>query len=671
MSDNEDFIEEEHSDADDYNDGEYANDSGHTVSSALRVITQLRTNDRSIFSGASSTHRFVISPSTPDLIRLEIAKALTQSTIVRHIKLQPHDYSKLSADAMAKYLMCNKRLLHVDLIGESLTLFDFFTFGMAFASRGEKRRNRALCKFIEAVGQSTSVTNLSLTNLGLRPASVSFEYLLTRTKTLQFLTVDLERQGHLGEAATAAIASGFSKNTTLREIKLVDWHETSLIPVLTALQKHPVLEGLEFEGISSFTGIDAFLGSKHSQLKQLVIARFNGSTTEQVVGFESFMLKMGRNTTILKMVIACVPLSGENIQQLKAMLRRNTVLQDLNLSGDALGSTGLVEIASALYRNTSIQTLDVSANGLDDLASANALRELLRRNKTITRIILDRNKFGNNVAAVRSIADGFRTSTTLQVLDLASCALGDQGLSILAECLGRQKRGLVNLDLSANHITCSGLRALLNNATATLSTLAHLNLNCNPILDEGATFLAETLKLQTLPSLKNLRLVNCDISDDGFVALVSALEENETLETVDLEMNNYTDEGFLALASGLPNIKGLRQIDFSWKTSDPSVTQALLEGFRKNTSLHDVNILDCGHGKLSQELSFLMYRNKFSRLLQDSDTDDRESLGLWSRALNSVATRPDVLFHVLTSKAGLIRATPVEDSKKRKRDGSE
>jgi hypothetical protein len=64
-------------------------------------------------------------------------------------------------------------------------------------------------------------------------------------------------------------------------------------------------------------------------------------------------------------------------------------------------------------------------------------------------------------------------------------------------------------------------------------------------------------------------------------------------------------------------------------------------------------------------------RNKFSRLLQDSDTDDRASLGLWSRALGSAATRPDVLFHVLTSKAGLIRANPSEDSQKRKRDDSE
>jgi hypothetical protein len=96
----------------------------------------------------------------------------------------------------------------------------------------------------------------------------------------------------------------------------------------------------------------------------------------------------------------------------------------------------------------------------------------------------------------------------------------------------------------------------------------------------------------------------------------------------------------------------------------------LLEGFRENTSLHEVNIVGYEHGKWSQELSFLLYRNKVVRLLQDSDTEDRESFGLWSRALGSVATRPDVLFHVLTSKAGLIRAAPGENSKKRKRDDS-
>ncbi len=134
------------------------------------------------------------------------------------------------------------------------------------------------------------------------------------------------------EAATAAIASGFSKNTTLRKITLLNWQETSLISVLTALQMHPVLEVLQIKVFSSFNGNDVIVGSKQSQIKELIFVGFIGSTVEAVTGFESFMLKMGRNTTILKLVIAGVPLSRDNIQQLKAMLRRNTVLQDLHLN---------------------------------------------------------------------------------------------------------------------------------------------------------------------------------------------------------------------------------------------------------------------------------------------------------------------------------------------------
>jgi hypothetical protein len=154
MSVNGDVSEEEHSDADDYYEGfaqrrEYADDGGRSASSVVRVIAQLRSNDISIFRVARSTQRFLISSSTPDPIRVELAEALTQNTVVRRIMLQPHDYSKLSANAMAKYLMRSKRLLHVDLMGESLTLFEVLS-GMPFGSRGEQRRDRALCTFIDA-----------------------------------------------------------------------------------------------------------------------------------------------------------------------------------------------------------------------------------------------------------------------------------------------------------------------------------------------------------------------------------------------------------------------------------------------------------------------------------------------------------------------------------------
>jgi hypothetical protein len=135
------------------------------------------------------------------------------------------------------------------------------------------------------------------------------------------------------------------------------------------LQDHPVLEILHVEGFQSLDGIDDLLSSKKSQVKELVIEKFSGSLGNQLVGFEYSMKEMGRNTTILKMaIVSNVPLSRNNVQQHKAMLRQNTVLQDLNLSQSELGCTGLAEIAPVLYRNTSIKYLDLSANGLHTLA---------------------------------------------------------------------------------------------------------------------------------------------------------------------------------------------------------------------------------------------------------------------------------------------------------------
>jgi Ran GTPase-activating protein (RanGAP) involved in mRNA processing and transport len=651
--------ESESNDDDDDDDNDDDGDYYFMPASAVpQLCAQLRTDDPSVLP--EGYYEF-FEPDVPNSCRLEIAEALLQNTVVRRIGLEIKDYDEGSAKAMAKYLAQSKHLLAVELRHDSIDEMDH-------------PYQQFLSSFIEAIGQSNSITELSLIHLDFGIAIESFENLLTRTKSLRILRIDMKEQEPLLEAETAAIiASCLSKNATLREIELVDWVETSRISVLIALRNHPLLEKLQVEDFSSLVAMDALLRGKNSQLKELVFARFEGSIGDEVVGFESFMEEMGRNTTILNMTFNVVHLNRVNRQQLKTMLGRNTVLQELNVTGNTLGSAGFGEIASALYRNTSIQRLDVSNNGLDDLASANALRELLCQNKTITSLCMERNTFGSNDASVRFIGEGFRTNATLQELNLSACELDDQGLSILAESLGQQKRALVKLNLSANQISCTGLRALVNNATAALSNVTRVDFSQNSVLNEGAFFLAETLRLQTLQSLKWLELGSCGISDDGLVALMSALQENETLDDLDLIKNTFSLQGYMALASSLRKIKGLRYINFSWViASDPSVLSAMLEGFRENTSLHDLSIAGGVHSKdWLQQVNFFLDRNKFGCLLRDSDTDDRASLGLWSRALGSVATKPAVLFHVLTSKAGLIRATPGEDSNKRKRDDSE
>jgi Ran GTPase-activating protein (RanGAP) involved in mRNA processing and transport len=123
------------------------------------------------------------------------------------------------------------------------------------------------------------------------------------------------------------------------------------------------------------------------------------------------MQELERNTTVTNLTIRNRKLCRENIQQLNTVLRRNTALHSLDLTSSAFGSAGLAEIAPALYRKTLIKTLYLASNGLDDIKSANALRESIRRSKKITSLNIAENAFCRNAGAVGSISEGIRYPT--------------------------------------------------------------------------------------------------------------------------------------------------------------------------------------------------------------------------------------------------------------------
>jgi hypothetical protein len=119
-----------------------------------------------------------------------------------------------------------------------------------------------------------------------------------------------------------------------------------------------------------------------------------------------------------------------------------------------------------------------------------------------------------------------------------------------------------------------------------MNSFSKLSLSFNCIGSEGATILADVLGPNAMPSLKRLDLGWCGIGDDGFVAMVSALEQNTSLQILNLQDNYFGERGFMALAESLPNIRGLQQIDLRSTESFQSTTLPLfLEGLRKNTNL--------------------------------------------------------------------------------------
>jgi Ran GTPase-activating protein (RanGAP) involved in mRNA processing and transport len=639
-------------------------DEDSSISPAVRVLCdRLRANDPHVLncrSGFNPTNYALCSEREI----IAVFQALKQNTSVKHFDLMlfKRIYTKRSAEVAAEYVESSQTLQSIDL-------------RVGFCRYSHEMREMSAV-LLHALSRNTSATKLVVDTGVFRFDCVAFQELLTSTQTLQKMSM-VVRNPPIGdeelhnEVDVAAITSGFASNTTLRDLEFQDWREADLAPVMTALQEHPALQKICFsttyhEGcLPSLSGLEVLLRSQDSKVKELILKEADTNTA----GLHKVMQELGRNTTVTNLVIRYSVLSRENVQQLKSMLRRTTALESLDLTSSALGSAGLAEIIPVLYRNISIKALDLTNNGLDDIESANALRELIRRNKTITSLCIARNAFGRNAAAARSIADGVRSNTTLQQLDLSLCRLDDQGTSFLASALVARNASILALNLNNNEITSAGVRALVEHSIVVMKTLTKLSLWGNTIRSEGATILADALGSNAMPSLKRLDLGFCGIGNDGFVALVSALEQNTSLQTLKLLGNDFDERGYMALAESLPNIKGLQQINFTSCTHILStILPLLLEGFRKNTSLVEVSIgRDVVPGNFLQEMKFLGQRNRFTPLLKASDSPGASPWhSIWSRALAKVATEPDILFHVLRNKPKLVGSAG--GSKKRNRD---
>jgi Ran GTPase-activating protein (RanGAP) involved in mRNA processing and transport len=372
-------------------------------------------------------------------------------------------------------------------------------------------------------------------------------------------------------------------------------------------------------------GLETVLLSDNSILTELEIHKKLGGPP--MMGLTRVLQALARCPTLTKLGLHGCRLGRDaDARLLRVALCNIPSLQSLLLTDGALESAGLAELAPALYHNTSIKLLAISGNKLYDMESAEILRDILRRNKTITTLDLSGIPFGGFAGPVDYIAERLGSNSKLLKIDLTKCALTDAHVSILAQTLGSRNTTLQKLRLGGNSITSTGVGVLLE----TISHITDLDLGHNSIRNEGASFLASFLGSDALPNLTRLSLYECYIGDDGFIALTSALEQNTSLLNLDLSYNNgLSERAFFALAESLPEIKVLQRVDFRWCTGLASAMPLLLAGLRKNTSLFRIQVANgapysippatedtarCADGWM-QEIECLGYRNRFRPLI--------------------------------------------------------
>jgi Ran GTPase-activating protein (RanGAP) involved in mRNA processing and transport len=637
----------------DPNDSTSTDDGVPLSSTFLEVCAKVRKDDPSILPEPGEP--FKIRRNLSEKEGMELADALLENTNVTYLELEAatNRYTKSSAEAMAKYVRTSKRLQHIRWNAEI---------------GGDDQCEEILCCFLLAIQESTSLKELQINfRLTGGPSNLALESMLTHTQSLQSLTL-ICSHGRLEDKFVAAARSGLKKNTTLRELTLeVTEYAADVSPILTSLSDHPLLRRLYLCGFGvKLAGLETVLLSNTSKITELEISGANNG--RRMMGLTNVLQALANRPTLTKLRLLGCRLGRDEARLLQMTLCNTPSLQTLVLKGSSLGSAGLAELAPALYHNTSIKVLDMPFNELDDMESAEILRDILCSNKTMTALDLCGNAFGQTTGAVGCIADGLGGNSTLLKINLTTCCLRDDGISMLAQSLGSRNTTLQKLTL--NSITSTNIGVLLE----TSFHIKNLDLQYNNrIGNEGASLLARSLGNNGLPNLTRLSLSRCGIGDDGFIALVSALEQNTSLLQLDLRDNHgFSELAFLALADSLPEVKALQRVEFSWCTGLASAMPLLLAGLHKNTSLFRFHVADCvpssvpptpGNtakcaGGWIQEMERLGYRNRFLPMLR-APTETLPPLGVWPHALARAAILPDVIFEVLRSKPSLV---PSEDT---------
>lgn len=141
--------------------------------------------------------------------------------------------------------------------------------------------------------------------------------------------------------------------------------------------------------------------------------------------------------------------------------------------------------------------------------------------------------------------------------------IGDDGvLGIVAELkkVGDKGVKLETMDLTGNHITAKGARALASWVNVS-TKLRGIELRDNRLGDDGAIELGRALGNSL--TLESLGLIQTDMGDDGAVGLAAGVEMSISLTTLALSFNYIGLVGGRALADAIAGNQLLKLTSFS------------------------------------------------------------------------------------------------------------
>lgn len=249
--------------------------------------------------------------------------------------------------------------------------------------------------------------------------------------------------------------------------------------------------------------------------------------------------------------------------------QHNETVHTVDFSHNWFGSDATVTLLPAFYHNSAIRELYLARMGFAGILSGEYLRRLLVTNHHIRKLDLSENpQLG--LDGIRELARGIignhAHGGSLRELSLHGCHFGDKACCVLVESLATNPTGIKTLDLSGNDLgpaTLNAFTGLLMQELSHNTKVESFILDSNPMLFQSrhpSHYALFAHALKDNGSMKKLSLMNCGVNESVECLMYSALEENDVLETLDMQHNTTGTLAYCQLVASLPKFKGLREL---------------------------------------------------------------------------------------------------------------
>uniref|UniRef100_A0A8B9HDD6 NACHT domain-containing protein n=1 Tax=Astyanax mexicanus TaxID=7994 RepID=A0A8B9HDD6_ASTMX len=260
----------------------------------------------------------------------------------------------------------------------------------------------------------------------------------------------------------------------------------------------------------------------------------------------SALLKVlgSESSTLTLLDLSNNPIQDCGVELLSEGLKSsNCKLEKLSLSFCSITGRGYGALSSALNPSSPLIELDLSGNDPGD-TGVKIMTDLLQDTTyKLNKLRLLRSADAEEVRA--SLTESLETDPLLLTeLDLSDKLQGYSEIKKLSHLLAESHCRTKKLKLIKNSITEEGCAALSSALCLNPSHMIELDLSDNKLGNSGVMKLCELLGNQFC-KLQILRIADCCIKEEGYVALASVLKSNSTstLTELDLRGNDPGDTG--------------------------------------------------------------------------------------------------------------------------------